>query len=571
MQNAQLARMFDEIADLLEIQGANAFRVRAYRNASRTLESLAESAATIAEEGAKALCELDGIGKDLAEKIIAACETGTIPQLETLRDEVPAGVREMLKIEGIGPKKVGKLYEELGVQTLDDLRAACEADRVKEIKGFGTKTQDVILAGLEHVATAGQRYRLDVATEAADAIAQAVRKLSSVADASVAGSCRRRKETCGDLDLLVASPDVAEVIDCVAAHDSVVEVLQSGDTKSRVRLDSGIEMDVRIVPPECYGAAMQYFTGSKEHNIVTRKRAIERGLKLNEWGLFRGEERIAGETEEEVYQALDLVWIPPELRENRGEIEQAEQGTLPTLVERRDVKGDLHMHTTASDGQNSIAEMAAAAKERGLKYIAITDHSKRVSMANGLDAGRLRTHWKQIEKTNAKTDGIEILRGIECDILEDAAMDLGDDVLAEADWVVGVLHYGLKQPREQIMKRLLCAVNNPHVDVIGHPSGRMIPNRPGADIDYPTLLKACADTGTMLEINAHPKRLDLDDVQTAAAAKDYGIPIVISTDSHRTGGFDVLSYGIDVARRAGLEKKHVANTKTWKQFAKLLR
>ena len=571
MQNAQLARLFDEIADLLEIQGANAFRVRAYRNASRTLESLSESVATIAEGGVKELTELDGIGKDLAEKIIVAVETGTIPQLEELREEVPAGVREMLKIEGIGPKKVGKLYEELGVKTIDDLRAACEADRVKELKGFGKKTQEIILAGLEHVATAGQRYRLDVATEAANSIAEAVRKLKSVTNATVAGSCRRRKETCGDLDLLVTSTDGGEVMDCVKGHDLVVDVMQHGGTKNRVRLDTGLEMDVRIVPEECYGAAMQYFTGSKEHNIVTRKRAIERGLKLNEWGLFRDDERVAGATEEEVYKALDLEWIPPELRENRGEIEAAEQGTLPKLVDVKDIKGDLHMHTTASDGQATIAEMAAAAKERGLKYIAITDHSKRVSMANGLDAGRLRTHWKEIEKVNAKTSGIEILRGIECDILEDATMDLEDDVLAEADWVIAVLHYGLKQPRDQIMERLLNAVNNPHVDIIGHPSGRMIPNRPGADIDYPTLLKACADTGTMLEINAHPKRLDLDDIQTAAAAKDHGIPIVISTDSHSTTGFDVLPYGVDVARRAGLEKKHVANTKTWKQFEKLLK
>jgi DNA polymerase (family X) len=642
MQNAQLARLFDEIADLLEIQGANAFRVRAYRNASRTIESLSESVATIAAGGVDALTELEGIGKDLAQKIVAAVQTGTIPQLEELRSQVPAGVRAMLRIEGIGPKKVGRLHAELGVNSLDDLKAACEADRVAGLKGFGKKTQESILAGLETVATAGQRFRIDVASESAQAIVDDLKTLKAVKQAAVAGSCRRRKETCGDLDVLVtcqsdrasipdaqsirdaSSDDVNAVMDRVAAHELVTEVLQRGETKQRVRLDTGIEMDIRVVPDESYGAALQYFTGSKEHNIVVRKRAIDRGLKLSEWGLFREagsqqkpgfpkkpgfrkrsktgfpqaeatkdgsgtddagktkegqseetrflrEEMVAGATEEEVYAALDLQWMPPELRENRGEIEMAAEGTLPKLVELKDIKGDLHMHTTASDGLNSIEEMALAAKERGLKYIAITDHSKRVSMANGLDAGRLRTHWKDIEQVRAKVSGIEILRGIECDILEDATMDLDDDVLAEADWVIGVLHYGLKQPRDQIMKRLMTAVNNPHVDIIGHPSGRMIPNRPGADIDYPALLKACADTGTLLEINAHPKRLDLADIHAAAAAKDYGIPIVISTDSHRTTGFEVLPYGLDVARRAGLEKKHIANTKTWKQFEKLLR
>jgi DNA polymerase (family X) len=588
MQNAQLARLFDEIADLLEIQGANAFRVRAYRNASRTIESLSESIATIAEGGVDELTELDGIGKDLAQKIIAALETGTIPQLEELRAQVPAGVRAILRIEGLGPKKVARLHEDLQINSLDDLKAACQTDRVAGLKGFGKKTQESILAGLETVATAGQRFRIDVASESARAIVEDLKTLQAVKQASVAGSCRRRKETCGDLDVLVtcqshragipdaqsirdaSSDDVNAVMDRVAAHELVTEVLQRGETKQRVRLDTGIEMDIRVVPDESYGAALQYFTGSKEHNIVVRKRAMDRGLKLSEWGLFRGDEMVAGATEEEVYAALDLQWIPPELRENRGEIEMAEQGTLPKLVELKDLKADLHMHTTASDGLNSIEEMAHAAKQRGLKYIAITDHSKRVSMANGLDAGRLRTHWKQIEKVRAKLSGIEILRGIECDILEDATMDLDDGVLAEADWVIGVLHYGLKQPREQIMKRLMTAVNNPHVDIIGHPSGRMIPNRPGADIDYPALLKACADTGTMLEINAQPKRLDLSDIHAAAAAKDYGIPIVISTDSHRTTGFEVLPYGLDVARRAGLEKKHIANTKTWKQFEKLL-
>lgn len=571
MQNAQLARLFDEMADLLEIQGANAFRVRAYRNASRTIESLSEPVSSLAGEGRDALTALEGIGQDLAEKILAAVETGSIPQLEELREQVPAGVREMLKIEGIGPKKVGRLHAELGVNSLDDLKAACDADRVAGLKGFGKKTQQSILEGLTRVATAGQRFRLDIATEAARSLVDDLQQLPEVEQAAIAGSCRRRKETCGDLDVLVASNDADAVMDRVASNELVADVLQRGETKQRVRLDTDIELDVRVVPDASYGAALLYFTGSKEHNIVLRRMAIERGLKLSEWGLFRGDDCVAGVTEEEVYAALGLAWIPPELRENRGEIEQAAAGRLPQLVEVGDIRGDMHMHTTATDGEATIAEMAEAARERGLKYIAITDHSKRVSMAGGLDAVRLRAHWREIEQVNARMSSIEILRGIECDILEDATMDLDDDVLAEADWVIGVLHYGLKQPQAQIMKRLLMAVNNPHVDIIGHPSGRMIPNRPGAEIDYPTLLKACADTGTLLEINAHPKRLDLDDIHAAAAAREYGIPLVISTDAHRVSGFDVLPYGVDVARRAGLEKRHVANTKTWQQFARLLR
>ncbi len=569
MPNAQVARFFEEIADLLEIQGANAFRVRAYRNAARVVNDLPEPVATLAAEGPKALTEIEGIGKDLAEKIITVVETGALPQLEELREQVPPGVRQMLLIPNIGPKKVGKLHQELGVNTLDDLKAACEAGRVAALKGFGAKTEQTILEGIEHVATAGRRFLLDVATTTANEIVSGLLSLDIVDHASVAGSCRRRKESCGDLDILVTSSDSAAVMDYVAAHELVEDVLQRGDTKCRVRLSSGMEMDVRVVPDECYGAALQYFTGSKEHNIVVRRRAQDRGLKLSEWGLFKGDERVAGRTEEEVYGPLGLACMPPELRENRGEIEQAEIGELPTLVELKDIRGDLHMHTTATDGTASIREMAEAAKARGLKYIAITDHSKRVTMANGLDADRLRAHWEQIDLANRDISGIEILKGIECDILEDARMDLDDDVLSEADWVIAVLHYGLKQPRRQIMKRLLMAVEHPYVNIIGHPSGRLIGRRQPADIDYPALFAAAAEHGTLMEINAHPMRLDLDDVHTIAA-REYGIPIVISTDAHAPTGLDLMQYGLTVARRAALEKQHVANTKTWKQFQKLL-
>jgi DNA polymerase (family 10) len=570
MQNQQIAAMFNEMADLLEIQGANSFRVRAYRNGARTLENLSESVADLLAVPGHGLETLEGIGKDLAAKIAVIIETGQLPQLEELRQQVPQGVVDMLRIPGLGPKKVAALFKELSITTLAQLKEACESGKVSDLKGFGNKTEQSILAGIPHALEAGKRFLISVATASADEIVADLKQLSSVSQVSVAGSCRRRKETCGDLDILAISDDSAAAMDRLAAHPSVEKVLARGDTKQRVRLRTGIELDLRVVPEESYGAAMQYFTGSKEHNIVIRRRAIERGLKVNEYGVFRGDEYVAGKSEEDVYAAVGLPFIPPELRENRGEIELAEAGKLPKLIEVVDIQGDMHMHTTASDGKATIREMAEAAKARGLKYIAITDHSKRVSMANGLDADRLRQHWNEIRKVRKEISGIEILCGIECDILEDATMDLDDEVLSEADWVIAVLHYGLKQPREQIMQRLLNAIRNPNVDAIGHPTGRMLTNRPPADIDFTTFFKAAADHGVLLEINASPERLDLDDIQ-AAAAKSYGIPIIIDTDSHNTNGFNVLPYGVNQARRAGLTKADVANTRPWPEFKKLLR
>jgi DNA polymerase (family 10) len=570
MQNQQIATMFNQMADLLEIQGANSFRVRAYRNGARSLENLSESVADLIAKSDHHLESLEGIGKDLAAKITTIVQTGQLPQLEELRQQVPSGVIDMLRIPGIGPKKVAALFHELSVTTLDQLKVACEAGKVSELKGFGKKTQQIILEGIPRAMEAAKRFSISIATASANEIVNDLKQLPSISQVSMAGSCRRRKETCGDLDILAISDDSAAAMDRLAANPLVDKVLARGDTKQSVQLRNGMQLDLRVVPAASYGAAMQYFTGSKEHNIVIRRRAIERGLKVNEYGVFRGDEYVAGKTEEDVYAALGLPAIPPELRENRGEIELAEANKLPKLIEVADIQGDLHMHTTASDGKATIREMAEAAKARGLTYIAITDHSKRVSMANGLDASRLRAHWEEIRKVRNEVTGIEILCGIECDILEDATMDLDDEVLSEADWVIAVLHYGLKQPREQIMLRLLNAIKNPNVDAIGHPTGRMLSNRAPADIDFTTFFKAAADHGVLLEINSSPERLDLDDVQ-AAAAKSYGIPIIIDTDSHNTTGFHVLAYGVDQARRAGLTKTDVANTRPWPEFKKLMR
>ena len=570
MQNAEIAHLFDELGDLLEIQGANSFRVRAYRNASRTIESLSESIETLAEQGVGALTELPGIGEDLAKKIVVIVETGALPQLEEIRKQVPPVALKILRIPGLGPKKVATLLAELKVTTLEALKAAAEGGQIAALKGFGKKTAQMILEGLPMAEQAGQRVYLAEAKILADAIVADLRTLTAVKQCDVAGSCRRRRETCADLDVLATSTEPEAVMDKLAANPLVAAVLQRGETKQRVRLTEGLELDLRVVPEESYGAAMQYFTGSKEHNIVIRRRAQERGLKLNEWGLFRDDEPVAGRTEEEIYRAVDLEWIPPELRENRGEIELAEQGKLPKLLELEDIQGDLHMHTTASDGTASILEMAEAAKARGLKYIAITDHSKRVAMANGLDGPRCLEHWRAIQSVRKSISGIEVLCGIECDILEDATMDLPDEVLQEAEWVVAVLHYGLKQPRDQIRKRLVTAIRNPYVSVIGHPTGRIIGRRAPADVDFEDVLKAAADHGVMMEINANPARLDLDDIH-AAAARDLGIPIVINTDAHSTAGFEAMEYGVYQARRAGLTKGDVANTKPWSAFKKLLR
>lgn len=569
MQNAEIASLFDELADLLEIQGANPFRVRAYRNASRTILDCSETISTLADDLSK-LRELPGIGEDLAKKIQGLIQTGVIPQLEELRQQVPKGVLDMMRIPGLGPKKAAALFHDLKIQSLEDLKKAAEADQIAGLKGFGKKTQETILKGMELAESAGRRVYLIDAKEAADVIISDLKKIEGIGDVCAAGSVRRRKETCADVDVLAVAANSEAAMELLSKHRLVETVLARGETKQSVRLFKGLQLDLRVVPAESFGAALQYFTGSKEHNVALRRRAQDLGLKLNEYGLFRDETMVAGRTEEEVYHALGLAWIPPELRENRGEIAEAEQGTLPKLIELGDLRGDLHMHTTASDGAASIDAMAEAAKARGLEYIAITDHSKRVSMANGLDGPRLRAHWKEIDAARKRVRGIEILKGVECDILEDATLDLPDDVLAEADWVVAVLHYGLNQPREQIMQRLMCALKSPHVDAIGHPTGRLIGKRKGADIDFERFLRAAADHGKMLEINAHPQRLDLDDIQ-AAAAKARGIPIVIDTDAHSTAGLEMMEFGVYQARRAGLTARDVANTQPWKEFSRRLK
>lgn len=573
MTNREIAAALEEVADLLEFQGANPFRVRAYRNGAQKVKDAAKSLAIIVEQsGATALTEIDGVGKDLAEKIAELATSGSLAMLDELRAEVPASVMALMRIPGMGPKKAATLHKELGIQSLDQLRSACEAGEVQKLKGFGKKTEETILAGIELAAKAGERVRWADADAVVQRLLAHMDGLKAIKRREPAGSYRRGKETVGDLDLLVDVGEamgpvaVTAVMDRFGQFEGVAEVIARGDTKMSVRLDSGLQIDLRCVPSQSFGAALQYFTGSKEHNVEVRGRAKAKGLKVSEWGVFKtdSDQRVAGDTEEEVYAALDLPCFPPELRENRQEFAVAEAGELPKLIELSDLRGDLHMHTSATDGRATLREMVAAARERGLDYIAITDHSKRVTMAHGLDAERLRAQWKEIDVVNQelRDEGAEftVLKGIECDILESGPMDLPDDVLAEADWVIASLHYGQNQPREKIMDRLLGAVAHPSVPIVAHPTGRLIGKRAPYDVDIDELIAACAEHGKLLELNANPARLDLDDVH-CAAAKAAGVPIVISSDAHSTEGLDVLRYGVLQARRAGLTADDIANAK----------
>ncbi|HIF30487.1 MAG TPA: DNA polymerase/3'-5' exonuclease PolX [Planctomycetaceae bacterium] len=576
MNNAQIAAIFELLADLLEFQSSNPFRIRSYRNSARVISDLSESIATIVAESPQQLTKLDGIGKSLAEKCVTLVETGSLPQLDELRQKIPETVLQLLRIPGMGPKKAAVLYQELHIKSLDELKIACETGQVRKLSGFGEKTEQAILANLEFAATAGDR----IYWSEADAVASDIRQFllegpAKLEQLELAGSYRRCKETIGDLDILIVSQEPDAVMDRFAAYPSLRDTIVRGGTKMSIRLQSGLQVDLRLVPEESFGAALQYFTGSKEHNVELRGRAKSRGLKINEWGVYRidGEEEtyIAGQTEEDVYQTLELPWIPPELRECRQEFLWAEKNNLPELLTLSEIRGDLHMHTTWTDGRASLRQMIDAAITRGLEYIAITDHSQRVTMANGLNSVRAREQWDEIDRIRPEFEGrIHILKGIECDILEKGGMDLPDDVLAEADWVLAAIHYGQKQPRQQITDRLLGAIEHPSVNAVAHPTGRLINRREAYDVDMDAVFSACKQHGKMLELNANPLRLDLHDTHCQAAVQ-HQIPIVINTDAHSVEGLDVMRFGILQARRAGLTSQHVANACCWSDFSAQLR
>lgn len=569
MTNAEIAAVFEQIADLLEFQGANPFRVRAYRNGARAIHDLAESAAELVHAEGRSLTDIPGIGKDLADKVATLVQTGTLPLLEELLEQVPKSILAILRVPGLGPKRTATLYRELGIATLDQLREACESHQVSQLKGFGAKTEAAILQGLQIASQAEQRTYWADADQIAQSLREHFRGCRQIRRLEFAGSYRRGKDTVGDLDLLVVAADCGPVMDRFADYPSVAEVLARGDTKMSVRLQSKLQVDLRVVPEESFGAAWQYFTGSKAHNVVLRGMAKNRGLKINEYGVFRGDKQIAGREEEEVYAAVGLPWIPPELREARSEFDWAAAGQLPELVELNDLRGDLHVHSTWSDGQATIEQIVEACRKRRYRYVAITDHSKRATIANGLSAERLLAQWAEIDRLNARLKGFAILKGVEVDILETGELDLPDEVLAQADWVVASLHFGQNQPREKITARLVGALENPHVHAIGHPTGRLIHRRSAYEVDLDAVLKAARDHGKFMELNAHPSRLDLDDV-ACAAAKALGVPIVIGSDAHTIQGLDAMRFGVLQARRGGLSRDDIANCRPWAQVQKLL-
>ncbi len=581
MENIEIASALSEFADLLEIKGGvNPFRIRAYRNAVRTVEDHPVPLRKLVAEGAD-LTELPAIGKDMASHIAELVSTGRLADLEELGTEVPRSLVEITRLPGVGPKKVAKMWRELGITTVAEVAEAAAAGRLAALEGFGKRSEEKILAAVETYQAREKRFRLSEADQLVRPLVEHMEASEHVRKLEVAGSYRRRKETVGDIDLLVLADEPGPVMERFTGWAQVAEVDRAGDTRGTVHLRSGLQVDLRILPEESYGAALVYFTGSKEHNVALRRRALERGLSVSEYGVFEvlasgegseadeseaaddtpGRElgaRVAGRTEEEVYEAIGLPWIPPELRENRGEIAAAEEGKLPDLITLDDIRGDLQMHSTWSDGKNSIEEMLEACEERGYEYFALTDHSKALAMTGGMDAEKLARQWEEIDEVTARHDGIRLLRSMEVDILADGSLDLEEEWLQRLDVVVVSVHSRFDLPEAEQTERILAAVRHPQVNILAHPTGRIINEREPFAFDLDAVLDACRENGVAVELNAHPARLDLKDTHLMRA-KEKGVKVVISTDAHRVPELDLISYGVEQARRAWLEPADVWN------------
>lgn len=577
MNNAEIARVLEEIADILEIKNENVYRIRAYRNAARTVEVQMTPLRRVVEEGGR-LTDLPGIGKEMANHIREMVETGTLSFRDQLIAEVPRSLIDLMRLPSVGPKKAKKLWEELKICSVDELEQAAKEGRIAGVQGFGAKTQEKILAGIEEHRQHASRYLISDAERFVEPLVAYLKEVPELERLEVAGSYRRRRETIGDIDLLATASNPGPVMAAFLRYPQVDKALMSGDTRSTITLGSGLQVDLRVVAPESYGAALLYFTGSKEHNVKLRRRAVERGLRISEYGVFRMEttagggeevhgERIAGHTEEEVYASVGLAWVPPELREDRGEIEAAAAGPLPRLLEAGDMRGDLHMHSVWSDGRNTIEEMVEACAARGYEYMVISDHSKALSMVNGLDAYRLALQWKEIDEVRARHPEIRILRAMEVDILADGTLDLEDEMLAGLDLVLVSLHSRLDLPEKEQTERVLKALSHPEVNVFCHPTARLINRRRPAELDMEAVLARAAERGVAVELNCNPHRLDLKDTHLRLA-KDLGCKIVVNTDSHRTRELELIRYGVEQARRAGLEPRDVLNTLPYAQFAK---
>lgn len=567
MDNVAIARVLREIADILEIKGENPFKIRAYRNGADIVVNHPHELSTLDAAG---LREIPGIGKDLAARIREIADTGSCEYHASLLAEFPSSILDLMHLQGVGPKTIATLYRELGVQGLDDLERAALDGRIRSLRGMGPKKETLILKALEERKSHSGRHLLSNTDEMATGLVAFLREAAPDAQFDSVGSLRRGCESCGDIDILVSGAE-RSLMERFIEYPLVERVLAQGDTKSSVRLRDGYQADLRLVATESRGAAMQYFTGSKAHNIALRDRAMARGLKLTEYGVFKidGNERLAGTTEEEIYAVLGLPWIPPELREDRGELAAAQAATLPRLITRADLRGDLHSHTTETDGRDSIEAMAQAAAAAGLEYLAITDHSQSLSMANGLDETRTLAHAERIRALDG-VFGVRLLAGIECDIKSDGTLDLADDCLAALDIVVASVHSGFNQERQQMTDRLLRALENPHVDILGHPTGRRLLRRAPYPVDLEAVMDAASRHQVVMEINSQAHRLDLSDVQ-ARLAKDRGVSLVISSDAHSGAAFDVLRWGTMMARRGWLEPGDVLNTKPFDDFRARLR
>jgi len=569
IHNSDVERMFNELADLLDIEGANPFRVRAYRNGARAISGLTRSVSDLVQEG-EDLSRYQGIGKDLAQKIKEAVETGRLQSLDEAKERVDPALRTLMNIQGLGPKRIKALHEKLGITSAEGLRKAAQEGRIKSLSGFGAKTEQSILEELERFQGEEKRFSLAEVEDVAASLESFLEGIQGVDQVTVAGSYRRRKETVGDLDILVTAEKDSRATDHFVNHEDVVDVLSHGETRSSVVLRSGIQVDLRVVPEESYGAALHYFTGSKAHNIAVRKLGLDKGYKVNEYGVFEGDRQVAGRTETEVYAAMGLAYMEPELREDRGEIQAALEGALPELLREEDLRGDLHAHTEATDGKGSLADMAEAALELGYEYLGITDHTQHLTMTGGLDPDRLARQVEAIDEVNERMEGITLLKGTEVDILEDGSLDLPDWILERLDFCVCSVHSKFRLSRDKQTERVVRAMDNPNFTIFGHPSGRLLGSRSAYDIDMDRILKAALERGCLIEINSQPDRLDLTDT-SCKAAKDMGVRMAISTDAHRTADLRLIRFGVSVARRGWLEPQDVVNTRSLSELRELFK
>lgn len=568
VHNAEIARILNQLADLLEIEAANQFRVRAYREAADTIGSLSRSVADMVAQG-EDLSKIRGIGADMAGKIVEIVQTGKLAQLEQARQRTPLALADMLSISGLGPKRVKTLHAELGITNLEELQEAARQGRIRQLRGFGKKLEQEILASLERNGGREKRTLLRDAEQIAEPLLAYLKKSKVIEEVAIAGSYRRRKETVGDLDLVAASQSGEKVIEHFVRYEGVIEVLSQGKTSSAVRLQPGIRVDLRVVPRQSYGAVLFHFTGSRAHNLKLRNMALDRDLKINEYGVFKGDEQLAGRTEEDLYAVFDLPYIEPELREDRSEVEAAQAGELPSLIRLEDLRGDLQAHTNASDGRATMEELAQAAVQRGYDYLAISDHAQAPGIVSGLDANQLARQLDEIDRLNESLPGLRLLKSVEVDILEDGSLALPNDVLERLDLTICSVHQTYNLSRQEQTERIIRAMDNPNFNILSHPTGRRISQRDPMDLDLERLMQAALQRGCFLELNAHADRLDLDD-RYCKMAKEMGLQLAISTDAHRVEHLEYARFGVYQARRGWLEAQDVLNTRSWEDLKRLL-